>query len=149
MKKGKTSKITRFKIAKINYGTVDSFELKSLYLNIQSWVEPTKDLENWNRVVLNLSRAIKHTIYHNLNKDFFKEQFIVDLDLRSSGISLGKKSFLNLEVTFYTKEENIDFKDTKVKEVIKNLSKSIIQQNFSNNNYFVFTLTKKNNSTEI
>jgi hypothetical protein len=58
MKKGKTSKISGFKNSKITYGTVDSFELKSLYLNIQTWVEPTKESDNWNRVVLNLSRAI-------------------------------------------------------------------------------------------
>jgi len=149
MKKGKTSKITGFKIVKVKYGTVDSFNLKSIYLNIQTWVEPTKDSENWNRIVLNLSRAIKHTIHFNLDKNFFEEHFIVDLDLRSSGINIGKKSFLNLEITFFIKEENVDFKDNKIKETLKNLSKNIIQQNFSNNNYFKFSLTKKNNSTEI
>ena len=67
MKKGKTSKIQGFKIAKVVYGTVDSFELNSIYLNIQTWVEPKDDVENWSRVVLNLSRSIKHTIYHNIN----------------------------------------------------------------------------------
>ena len=68
MKKGKTSKISGFKNSKITYGTVDSFELKSLYLNIQTWVEPTKESDNWNRVVLNLSRAIKHTIFNHLKE---------------------------------------------------------------------------------
>ena len=96
MKKGKTSKIQGFKIAKVVYGTVDSFELNSIYLNIQTWVEPKDDVENWSRVVLNLSRSIKHTIYNNINKELFNENFIVDLDLRSSGICLNKKSFLNL-----------------------------------------------------
>lgn len=54
MKKGKTSKITGFKTAKVVYGTVDSINFKSLYLNIQTWVEPIKDSENWNRIVQNL-----------------------------------------------------------------------------------------------
>jgi hypothetical protein len=40
MKKGKTSKIQGFKLAKVIYGTVDSVNFKSLYLNIQTWVEP-------------------------------------------------------------------------------------------------------------
>ena len=40
MKKGKTSKIQGFKTAKVLYGTVDSMELKSIYLNIQTWAEP-------------------------------------------------------------------------------------------------------------
>jgi hypothetical protein len=149
MKKGKTSKILGFKIAKITYGTVDSFELKSIYLNIQTWVEPKKDSDNWNRVVLNLSRAIKHSVHNNLNNHFFKENFIVDLDLRSSGISLSKKSFLNLEINLFLKEENLDFKDTNLKENLKSLTKDVINQNFLKNECFNFTLTKKNKSTEI
>ena len=149
MKKGKTSKILGFKIAKITYGTVDSFELKSIYLNIQTWVEPKKDSDNWNRVVLNLSRAIKHSVHNNLNHHFFKENFIVDLDLRSSGINLSKKSFLNLEINLFLKEEILDFKDTNLKENLKSLTKDVINQNFLKNEYFNFTLTKKNKSTEI
>jgi hypothetical protein len=144
MKKGKTSKILGFKSAKIIYGTVDSFELKSIYLNIQTWVEPKKEVDNWNRVVLNLSRAIKHTIFHELNRKIFKEHFIVDLDLRASGIQIEKKSFLNLEVNFFLNENDYDFKDSKLKEIFKDLSKNIINQNFSKNDYFDFTLTKKN-----
>lgn len=149
MKKGKTSKILGFKTAKITYGTVDSFELKSLYLNIQTWVEPKKESDNWNRVVLNLSRAIKHTIYNNLDNNIFKEHYIVDLDLRSSGIQLGKKSFLNLEINFFILENNLDFKDTKLKDTLKLLTKNIINQNLSKNEYFNFTLTKKNKSSEV
>jgi hypothetical protein len=149
MKKGKTSKILGFKTAKITYGTVDSFELKSLYLNIQTWVEPKKESDNWNRVVLNLSRAIKHTIYNNLDNNIFKEHYIVDLDLRSSGIQLGKKSFLNLEINFFILENNLDFKDTKLKDTLKLLTKNIINQNLSKNEYFNFTLTKKNKPSEV
>ena len=95
MKKGKTSKIHGFKTAKTIYGTVDSFELKSMYLNIQTWVEPKEELENWTRVVSNLSRAIRHSVYESVNTEIYDNKFIVDLDLRSSGLSKGKKSFLN------------------------------------------------------
>ena len=149
MKKGKTSNITGFKTAKIIYGTVDSVELKSLYLNIQTWVEPIIDCDKWTRTVLNLSRAIKHSIYDSLNEQIFDTKFIVDLDLRSSGISLSKKSFLNLEINLFLKEENLDFKDTNLKENLKSLTKDVINQNFLKNEYFNFTLTKKNKSTEI
>lgn len=143
MKKGKTSKISGFKTAKITYGTVDSFELKSVYLNIQTWVEPTKEVDNWNRVVLNLSRAIKHTIFHHLDYKIFKDQYIVDLDLRSSGISIGKKSFLNLEINLFLNQEGLDFKDSTFKETLKDLTKNILNQNFNKNKYFEFSLTKK------
>ena len=98
MKKGKTAKIIGFKTAKVTYGTVDSVNFKSIYLNIQTWVEPKKEVENWERVVLNLSRDIKHTIFNKLDKQIFEENIIVDLDLRPSGISMNKKSFSNLEI---------------------------------------------------
>lgn len=143
MKKGKTSKIQGFKTTKIIYGTVDSFELKSIYLNIQTWVEPQLELENWNRVILNLSRKIKHTIYNNINTDLFEKNYIVDLDLRSSGLLIGKKSFLNLEINFFLKQNDVDFKSILIKENIKNISKKVIQENLTNNNYFKFSLTKK------
>jgi hypothetical protein len=143
MKKGKTSKIQGFKISKVTYGTVDSIELKSIYLNIQTWVEPIKESDNWNRVVLNLSRSIKHTVYNTINNDLFEQKFIVDLDLRSSGLTLGKKSFLNLEVNLFIKEKEIDFKSQQVKDYLKSMVKNVINQNFNKNDFFVFTLTKK------
>ena len=143
MKKGKTSKILGFKIAKVTYGTVDSIELKSIYLNIQTWVEPIKESDNWNRVVLNLSRFIKHTVYNTINNDLFEQKFIVDLDLRSSGLTMGKKSFLNLEVNLFIKEKEIDFKSQQVKDYLKSMVKNVINQNFNKNDFFVFTLTKK------
>jgi hypothetical protein len=143
MKKGKTSKIQGIKNSKVIYGTVDSISLKSIYLNIQTWVEPIVEIENWNRVVLNLSRSIKHTIFNNLDKNYFEQNFIVDLDLRSSGLVLEKKSFLNLEITFFNKPSIDDFKSFKLKELLKNITKTVIQENLSNNKYFVFSLTKK------
>jgi hypothetical protein len=143
MKKGKTSKIQGFKNSKVTYGTVDSISLKSVYLNIQTWVEPIIESDNWNRIVLNLSRSIKHTIFNNLDRTNFETNFIVDLDLRSSGLVLDKKSFLNLEITFYIKQSIDDFKSLKLRELLKNITKIIIQENLSNNKYFIFSLTKK------
>ena len=143
MKKGKTSKIAGFKKAKIVYGTVDSFNLRSLYLNIQTWVEPIKDSENWTRVVQNLSRAIKHVVLDSLDKTIFDDKFIVDLDLRSSGLTLGKKSFLNLEINLYLKEEGTDFKSNNLRDTLKKLSKDVFQNGFLESKYFTFYLTKR------
>jgi len=142
MKKGKTSKIQGFNTSKIVYGTVDSINFKSLYLNLQTWVEPINEPENWTRVVLNLSRAVKHSVYETLDKVLFDDSFIVDLDLRSSGLTLGKKSFMNLEINFLLNEEELDFKSKEIKENLKNIVTRIYDENFNNNDYFNFTLTK-------
>lgn len=142
MKKGKTSKIQGFKDVKVVYGTVDSIVFKSLYLNIQTWVEPKIYSDNWQRIVLNLSREIKHTIYEHLNKNYFDEKFIVDLDLRSSGIVEGKKSFMSLESTFYLNVESFDFKSKLLKDELKKITSTIIKENLDNNEYFDFFLRK-------
>lgn len=149
MKKGKTSPIVGFKNAKVIYGTVDSINFKSLYLNIQTWVEPIIESDNWTRVVLNLSRSIRHTIYEILDRNIFEDNFIVDLDLRASGLVKGKKSFLNLEVNLYFKDFVIDFKSKKLKDLLKKMSKEIISSNLSNNNYFKFYLRKTNKVKEL
>jgi hypothetical protein len=142
MKKGKTSQIQGFKTAKVIYGTVDSVDFKSLYLNIQTWVEPKVNSENWNRIVLNLSRFIKHSVLDSLDKTLFDNKFIVDLDLRSSGLQKGKKSFLNLEINFYLTGDEGDFKSRRLKESLKKICKQLFQENFTNNEYFKFQLTK-------
>lgn len=145
MKKGKTSKIQGFKTAKVLFGTVDSVNLKSIYLNIQTWVEPKKDVENWSRVVLNLSRSIKHSVYDKVKNSFFDDKFIVDLDLRSSGLSVNKKSFMNLEINFFIKDGvTLTFKDKEIKDFLKNITTKIFQDNFKNNQYFKFYLSKTN-----
>ena len=143
MKKGKTFQLTGFKTAKVVYGTVDSVNLKSLYLNIQTWVEPIYESDNWSRTVLNLSRGVKHSVYESLNNKIFDTKFIVDLDLRSSGLNLGKKSFMNLEVNFYVIEENLDFKSKQIKDTLLKITNKIYNDNFYDNNYFKFYLTKK------
>jgi hypothetical protein len=145
MKKGKTSKINGFRTSKVSYGTVDSKEFKSLYLNIQTWVEPKKEAENWTRVVLNMNRSVKHSVFNNINKELFDDKFIVDLDLRTSGLQMKKKSFMNLEINLYLTQE-IDFKSIKLKKYLKNITKEIYSDVFNKNDYFKFYLTKNGNT---
>jgi hypothetical protein len=141
MKKGKSVKLNLYSPIKSVYGTVDSKNLKSLYINIQSWVTPKFEHNNWNRVVCNLSRDIKHSVFNSINPLLFKEQSIVDLDLRTSGISHGKKSFLNLEVNLYTNSE-MDFKCLEIKDSVKTIIKNIVKENVIQNKYFEFSPSK-------
>jgi hypothetical protein len=142
MKKGKSVKLNLYSPIKSIYGTVDSKNLKSIYINIQSWVCPKKEHDNWNRVVCNLNREIKHSVFNSISQTVFMDRSIVDLDLRTSGISTGKKSFFNLEVNLYTNEE-LDFKSQELKDSVKRIVKNIFTNNLLNNNYFDFYKTKK------
>ena len=141
MKKGKSVKLNLYSPIKSVYGTVDSKNLKSLYINIQSWVSPKFDHDNRNRVVCNLSREIKHSVFNSIDDKLFKEQSIVDLDLRTSGISHGKKSFFNLEVNLYTTKE-FDFKSPELKESVKEIIRNIVRDNVIENKYFDFSISK-------
>jgi hypothetical protein len=142
MKKGKSVKLNLYSPIKSVYGTVDSKNLKSLYINIQSWVSPKFEHDNWNRVVGNLNREIKHSVFNSIDSNLFKETSIVDLDLRTSGILHGKKSFFNLEVNLYTNQE-MDFKSSEIKESIKKIIKNIVRDNVIENKYFDFSLSKE------
>jgi len=143
MKKGKTSRIVGYKTAKIIYGTVDSKSLKSIYINLQTWVNPKTDQDiNWERVILNTSRFIKHSVLESLDNSIFEKNFIVDLDLRSSGIYHGKKSFMNLEINLYLKEE-MDFKSIILKNPIKKIVQNIFSDVINKHQYFEFSLSKK------
>ena len=142
MKKGKSVKLNLYNPIKSVYGTVDSKNLKSVYINIQSWVTPKEEYDNWNRVVSNLSREIKHSVYNSINTNLFQNKSIVDLDLRTSGISHGKKSFFNIEINLYTTNE-LDFKSIEIKDSVKNIVQSIYDNNITTNKYFEFSTTKK------
>jgi len=142
MKKGKSVKLNLFNPIKSVYGTVDSKNLKSIYINIQSWVTPKEEYDNWNRVVLTLGREIKNSVSDSINPLLFQENSILDLDLRTSGISKGKKSFFNLEINLYTSTE-LDFKCNEIKDSIKTIVKSIYRNNVTQNKYFEFSISKK------
>jgi hypothetical protein len=141
MKKGKTVKINSYPSLKTTYGTVDSKNLKSLYINVQSWVQPKEEYDNWERIVGNLSRDVKHSVLESLNLNLYKNNYIVDLDLRTSGININKKSFMNLEINLFTNTE-IDFKSNTVKDSVKNIVREIYKQCIIKNKYFVFTPSK-------
>lgn len=149
MKKGKTAKITGYKRAKVTYGTVDSVELKSLYLNLHTWVNPKEDSDNWERIVLNMSRKVKHLVLETIKDDIFSKKFIVDFDLRYSGIYKGKKSFLSLEITLFLTDNGLDFRDRKIRENLKEIVNNIFKYEFNNNKYFEFHLTKSNNKEKV
>jgi hypothetical protein len=89
-----------------------------------------------------IENALKHTVFDSINTSIFTKNSIVDLDLRTSGISKGKKSFFNLEINLYTLSE-MDFKSIEIKDSVKTIVKSIYKNNVIQNKYFEFSNSKK------
>ena len=91
-----------------------------------------------------MSRSLKHSVLESLDTKLFKDNFIVDVDLRSSGINLGKKSFMNVEINLYLNEP-VDFKSKVIKSSLKSIVNGIYKNIITKNNFFKFYLTKKGN----
>jgi hypothetical protein len=141
MKTGKYISLGEYNEVKIGYGTVDFKNLKTIYLKLNAWVEPNNDTDDFDYLISKTRRGIKEIIY-NLKNENFKPQCIVDLDIRTKGIKLNKRSFMNLEVTLYV-DNFFDVKSKHIKLSIKEIIKSIIDDRLSNKNLFNFYKNKK------
>ena len=141
MKTGKYIPLGIYNNVKIGYGTVDFKNLKTVYLKLNSWVQPENDTEDYNQTILRTRRKIKESIY-NLKDSNFKNQCIVDLDIRTKGIKLEKRSFMNLEITLYV-EKQFDVKSKEIKNTIKNLLEDVIDGSLIDKKLFNFNKSKK------
>ena len=149
MKKGKTSKLNIFDDAKCQYGTVDSKNFKSIYLILQTWVEPKDDYTNWVSITGSIKRQILNTLLEVVDHKIFEKKYIVDLDLRTSGLQKNKKSFLNLEITLFIHNDTYDFKSLILRSKIKNILSSIYKDDLKNSLYFTLSKTKLAETQEI
>ena len=140
MKTGKYISVGEYNNVKIGYGTVDFKNLKTIYVKFNSWLQPENDTEDFNLIISKTRRKIKENIY-KLKNENFKPQSIVDLDIRTKGIKLEKKSFMNLEITLYV-EKIFDIKSKEIKELIKKTSYSIISDCLMDKKLFNFNKTK-------
>tara|TARA_R100000900_G_scaffold145910_2_gene133462 strand:+ start:129 stop:557 length:429 start_codon:yes stop_codon:yes gene_type:complete len=105
MKLGKELSLNTEKPFKIHIGTVNNKQPRTLYVVLSSWVEPLYESENYqpklNKITKNIKRFLSETIP---SESFNNKRIIVDFDLRSSGISTKKKSFMSCEITLFQKE---------------------------------------------
>ncbi|TXG81759.1 MAG: hypothetical protein E6R13_05885 [Spirochaetes bacterium] len=147
MKTGKELKMNRFKDYNVVFGSVNNKNPKAIYINISAWAEPLKEEDvNYNRVIKDLHKKIKQVIYNHLyskpDTDFIKENTIVDLDIRESGIKYGKRSFMSCEVTLYLHTE-VAANSERMKMNLDDLTPIIIKSVFDNDKNFKFHRKKQ------
>jgi hypothetical protein len=141
MKTGKYIPLGEYNDVKIGYGTVDFKNLKTIYLKLNSWLQPENETDDFDNVIYRSRRKIKEIVY-NLKTPYFKEQSIVDLDIRTKGIKLEKRSFMNLEVTLYVNNQ-FDVKSKELKNTLKRLIEDIVDSGLQEKKLFNFYKTKK------
>jgi hypothetical protein len=141
MKIGKFINLTEHNEVKIGYGTVDYKNLKTIYLKLNAWVKPTDEEIDFDKVISISRKKIKD---HIRDYDFiglFKRECIVDLDIRTKGIKVDKKSFMNLEITLYTIKQ-FDIKQKDVKLILQDLSNCVIDECLTDKTLYNFSKTK-------
>ena len=141
MKTGKYIPLGTYKNVKYGYGTVDFKNLKTIYLKLNSWVQPENETEDLDYLILKSRRVIKEILY-NLKNPNFKQQTIVDLDIRTKGIKLEKRSFMNLEVTLFV-ERQFDVKNKEIKKSVNDIIENLIDNGLTDKKLFNFHKSKK------
>ena len=141
MKTGKYIPLGTYNDVKIGYGTVDFKNLKTIYLKLNSWVQPENETDDFDHMIHKSRRKVKDIIY-NLKDPHFKQQSIVDLDIRTKGIKLEKRSFMNLEITLYV-DKQFDVKSKEIKNNVKDILSMIVEDGLSDKKLFNFYKSKK------
>ena len=146
MKKGKELKINKFKNYNVAFGSVNNKNPKAIYINITAWAEPLFDEDiNYHRVIKDLHKKTKQHIYNYLSASdkgiFAKQNTILDLDIRESGIKFGKRSFMSCEITMYL-DVNIVANSDIMKENLNYMIPTILKDVFENNKTFKFNKKK-------
>jgi len=145
MKKGKEIKMGKTYMSyKVVSGTVDSKNPTSVYINISAWGEPTRDdVDEYTAVISSLKKAIKSYIYTNLPLSFNKLKTIVDLDMRESGITYGKRSFMSCEITLYQNVRNGGIlMGEDLKKIMGQITDKVITEVFDEYPHFKFHKNK-------
>jgi hypothetical protein len=144
IKKGKQIKVQELKNYKSSYGTVDKTNPKSMYITINSWAQPkTDDVINYSKVIRNLNKKIKDWLYNNLDVELFnKNNTIVDLDLRVSGIQANKRSYMSCEITLFKNTDELITSDL-IQEKSYKIINGIIRDIFKNHDFFTFHKSKR------
>lgn len=142
MKIGKFISLGDYKEIKLGYGTVDHKNLKTIYIKLNSWVKPASDSNDFDKIISLSRREIKELIRDSDLGGLFKKESIVDLDIRTKGIKVDKRSFMNLEITLFV-ENYFDVKSSQTKNLIKNFVYEVIDGCLTNKCLFNFNKTKE------
>jgi hypothetical protein len=141
MKSGKYIPLGNHKEVKVGYGTVDFKNLKTVYIKMNAWVEPQEEDIDFEKVISKTRKKIKDHLRNHDLQGFFKKETIVDLDIRTKGIKMNKRSFMNLEITLFV-DKFFDVKSNEVKTLLKNTVNNTIDSCLIDKSLFNFNKTK-------
>lgn len=143
MKRGKEISLETKENYKVKLGTIDNKDPRTIYLNVSAWGEPLTEEDNYDSVLNNLRKKVKQKLFTNIkDSNYSADRYIVDLDMRSSGISKTKRSFMSCEITLFQKDRIPVNNPITIFEGSR-LVNNLIDDCFECSNHFRFYKTKK------
>lgn len=127
---------------KVKYGFMDRFNNKSLFVNLTTWVKILGDGKDYTKFFDKSRKRIKQYLFDNLEQDIYDNtKYIVDIDIRRNGLSNKNKSYLEIEITLFSKDKYFD-QNNKLSESIESHIKTILETLFISETDFEFTIKK-------
>jgi hypothetical protein len=127
IKTGKKLNLKLDERIKINYGTINIKKPSSIYLQMSTWIKPTHEYEDYDELIKKITKEYKKHLNINLRGSFFNDKkWIVDLDLRSSGMSINNRSFMSVDTILFYHEPQDPFNEH-VLSFIKNKCDNLIK----------------------
>jgi|AntDeeMinimDraft_6_1070357.scaffolds.fasta_scaffold06998_4 hypothetical protein len=123
-----------------HFGSVDKNDPKSIYIKFSSWSNTISydESNNYKRIITDLTKKIKSYLYRDINTDIFHNDIvIVDMDMRESGISGDKPSFMSCEVTLYQRG-NYKLNNNTLLDEMNKLSETACKEIFNRHRHFEF-----------
>ena len=142
--RGTELKLTKNDDLNVTIGAIDKYNPRTIYIRISGWGNPIDFDENidYKSIIRKLNKKIRTILFNGLGNNFKKNMFMVDLDMRESGISNNKSSFMSCEITLY-QSNNYLIESKEISNEINNIIKKVIEDVFETNGYFEFFKKKK------
>jgi len=141
-KRGKEIQINKWENFNVNYGTVNIENTKSIYINIMAWGLPLLDIDNYQTILRDIRKRIKKEVYFAFNDNFNKDQFLTSFDMRESGLSKLKPSYMHTEITLF-QVSGKSLTDPDIVMDVEEIITMVIQNVLNDTEYFKFKAKKE------
>lgn len=108
----------------------------AISITIGSWYTPVFDKKmDYKSIVKRFEKALKNIVYNNANRfNYCNKKYIVDVDMKVSGIEYNKKSYFGCDIILYKQNDREIYYDNFLFEFGNFLDSNI---------FFTFVMTKK------
>ena len=104
----------------IKIGTTNKLNPVVIYVEGKAFITPSEENTDYSQDISEIKHALRRAISDSLSgNDIFDKKFILDFQVATNGINVGKKSFMSFQFLLRQKNET-PLKLTEIKEISEN-----------------------------